>query len=128
MSRVRRNVIRITLIVFLSGIILFAYPFVRGIVLDFRLSDGVNSFIDSVKEIPFQPDKENAQPDEEDIPHDDDLKGEQHRRQLAAQSQPRGQRERQQNKAVQPQLEPAKAQADHSLKRAAGSTAVPHHI
>ena len=69
MSRVRRNVIRITLIVFLSGIILFAYPFVRGIVLDFRLSDGVNSFIDSVKEIPFQPDKENAQPDEEDIPH-----------------------------------------------------------
>ena len=49
MSKTRKGIVMVMLLVFFVGCILFAYPYIRGFYLDARVQDSANSFLELVK-------------------------------------------------------------------------------
>ena len=49
MSKTRKVIVIIMLLAFFAGCILFAYPYIRGFYLDYRVQDSASSFLELVK-------------------------------------------------------------------------------
>ena len=49
MSKTRKVIVIVMLLVFFVGCILFVYPYIRGFYLDYRVQDSANSFLELVK-------------------------------------------------------------------------------
>ena len=49
MSKTRKVIVTVMLLVFFVGCILFVYPYIRGFYLDYRVQNSASSFLDLVK-------------------------------------------------------------------------------
>ena len=49
MSKTRKLIVMVMLLVFFIGCILFIYPYIRGFYLDYRVQESASSFLELVK-------------------------------------------------------------------------------
>ena len=72
MEKMRKFIVIVMILAFFVGIILFVYPFARGLYLDWRMQDNASSFLELIcpTTVPQIPDSsEEPMPEELEIPN-----------------------------------------------------------